>query len=171
MRKLIITILIILVALIIFLIIKSDKATDELAPQPVEDTGGTTGQFLKLSSDALVVMEQLPADSVIVSGASLSENGFIIVKKDEGGMPGGIIGISEFLPAGGYSQIDIGTTETLADGMKYYAEIFKDNGDGIFDPKGDSIVISKISGIKDPIRAEFMASRDAADPRGVQVNY
>lgn len=174
MKKLIITILVILVALVAFLIFKSSKVvvknTDNHEPIP-ETTTGASGQFAKLASNAVYVQDQLPGDTVIIAAASLEEGGFIVIKKDEGGNPGAIIGVSEFLVPQGYDKFDIGTTESLADGLRYYAVLYKDDGNGIFDPKNDTLVYSKISNGKEVVMSRFMVDKKAVDPRTTQINF
>lgn len=169
MKKFVIFLTIVLVAVVVFLIVKSGKVKNEVyVPQEVPDTGGVSGQFAKLAGDALVVLDQRPGDRVFVNAVNLSKNGFLIIKKDASGSPGAIVGVSEFLIAGDYSKIDVGTTESMADGLKYYASLYADNGDGIFDPKSDTEVRSAGG---DYVEMDFMVSRDAADPRTVEINF
>lgn len=161
MKKLGIILLIILVGLVVWMIVKTDRMTDEPIVNPNEVGTGASGQFQKLAADALVVSDQRPNDEVVVSITSIQKPGFIVVMKDASGKPGAIIGVSEFLVAGIHENIDIGTTEALMDGMRYYAATFADDGNGLFDPSSDRKVVT----------SEFMADADAADPRESQAVY
>lgn len=154
MKKIILFLIILAVGL--FLILKKDKKEET----PVLETGAS-GQFAKLSEDAIVVLEQLPGDVVYINAVNFSDNGFVIIKKDDGGASGKIIGVSEFLVKGSYSNIDVSTTESMSSGLSYYGYTYIDNGDGIFDPKTD----------KEKMFMSFMVNKDAQDPRTIQINY
>lgn len=167
MKKFITTLLVVVVIIAIIVIWKTDKMEVQDNENVVEETGGASGQFAKLANDAIVVMDQRPGDVVIASVVSLSKDGFVVIKKDEEGKAGGIIGVSEFLTVGAHSKIDIGTTESLMDGLTYYAELFEDNGDGVFDPKKDGHV--RWNG--DDIYTIFNIDKNAADPGSVEINY
>jgi hypothetical protein len=160
MKKFVITILIILVALVVYLIVKSDKMASDLEPQPVPNTGGTAGLGM-IIENGVVVETQFPGDTIYVAIVSLDEGGFVVIKKDESGNPGAIIGVSEFLTAEPHERFDIGTTEALLDGVKYYASTWHDDGNGVFDPKADSEIVT----------TEFMVDKNADNPRNSQVIY
>lgn len=157
MKKFISTILIILVALVVWMIVKTDKT----ANGPAVNDGGASGQFAKLAADALVVPDQRVGDEVIALIVSMQNPGFIVVMKDSSGKPGAVVGVSEFLVAGTHENIDVGTTESLMHGMRYYAATYADDGNGIFDPKDDREVVV----------VEFAADREASDPRDSQAVY
>ena len=160
MKKYIIILLIILVGLAIFLALKTDKLRYDSSVLP-EEAGGASGQFQKLAADALVVSDQRPGDEVVVSVVSMSEPGFVVVMNDESGKAGKVIGVSEFLVSGIHEKIDAGTTEDILDGVRYYAAVYKDDGNGIFDPKND----------KEITVVEFMGDKDASDPRKSEAVY
>ena len=157
MRKIFFTLLILSIAIILFVFFKKDNKENSYVP--VET--GASGQFAKLSEDALVVLDQLPGDVVVLNAVSFSENGFVVIKKDQEGEPGKIIGVSEFLVKGAYSNIDVSTTESMYDGLAYYAFTYLDNGDGIFDPSSD----------KEKAFMNFIINKDAQDPKSIQINY
>lgn len=157
MKKLGITILIILVALVVWMIVKTDKT----ANGPMVNGGGASGQFAKLAVDALIVPDQRVGDEVVAPIVSMQNPGFIVVMKDASGKPGAIVGVSEFLVSGTHENIDVGTTESLMHGMRYYASTYADDGNGVFDPKDDREIVV----------VEFAADKDASDPRNSQVVY
>lgn len=165
--KIIIAIIIVVLVIIFIGTNKSDNPTPNEVVEQAEEQGGASGQFAKLASDAIVVMDQRPGDIVIASAVNLSKGGFIVVKKDKEGKAGDIIGVSEFLTPGAHSNIDIGTTESLLDGLVYYAELFSDDGDGIFDPKNDKHVRWN----NEDMFAVFNIDKDAPDPQKVEINY
>lgn len=154
-----------MVLLAVFLIIKSEKLAKKTESIQAENTGGAQGQFAKLASDALVIHEQMAEDMIVVVDAvNLSDNGFVVIKSDEN-----IIGISKFLIAGNYSKLEINLTEKMKDGLMYVGQVYMDDGDKIFEPEKDNIFVSKIN--NENLSVEFKASRDAKDPREIQIYY
>lgn len=164
MKKIIIIGLLVVLALIL---IFSKKTVDNsnLEPEPSMVTpGGASGQFAAPSGDQVLILEQLPGSEVFVNGVSLDSSGFVIIKKDESGSAGKIVGVSEFLTKGDYSGIDVGLIESMSDGLKYYLSLYEDDGNGIFDPKEDKEVKSNSN-------IEFMVNNDAENPRLIEINY
>lgn len=166
MKKFIIILLVVLVGLAIYLALKTDKMGQDDIINP-EDSGGASGQFMKLGENAIVVMEQRLNDEVLVTAINLEKPGFVIVHRDVDGKPGAVIGVSKWFPAGQYANEDIGLTESLQAGMDYYAMLHNDDGNGIFDPNDDMPVES--SG--EPMYGIFQASKDAPDPKDSVINY
>ncbi|MCC7004442.1 hypothetical protein IT397_00780 [Candidatus Nomurabacteria bacterium] len=165
MKKITLALLILMVLLAIFLIIKSEKLAKNTKSIQAENTGGAQGQFAKLASDALVIHEQVAGDmTAVVDAVNVSNNGFVVIKSDEN-----IIGISKFLTAGNYSKLEISLTEKLKDSAMYIGEVYMDDGDKIFDPEKDNVFVSKIN--NENLRMEFKASRDAKNPREIQIYY
>ncbi len=167
MKKYVLILLIALVALSIFLALKTDKLRREPEPVPAEQTGGASGTFAKLSENAVVVLEQRLTDTVYVNAINMEKPGFVIVYRDSDGKPGGVIGVSKWFPAGQYANEDIGLTESMVSGVDYYAGLVADDGNGIFDPKKD-LPVENFAG---DIIAVFQASKNAPDPKGVQIYY
>ncbi len=168
MKKFIIILLVVLAALVIFAIVKTNKIKYDGADTPAaEETGGVSGQFMKLGENAIVVLEQRLTDSVSINAINMEKAGFVIIHRDEGGKPGPIIGVSKWFPAGQYADEDIGTTETLLEGVDYYAMLHVDDGNGVFDPKNDK----PATNFAGEIWGVFQASKDAPDPKGVEINY
>lgn len=167
MKKYIIILLIVVVALAIILVIKTDRVKYDGSDTPVTESGGASGQFMKLSENAIVVLEQRLTDSVAVNAINIEKPGFVVIHRDANGKPGTIIGVSKWFPAGQYADEEISLTETLIEGVDYYAALRVDNGDGIFDPKDDKSVESPAGDIV----GVFQANKNAQDPKGVEINY
>ncbi len=170
MKKLIIPIVIIVAIIFLFLHHEDKASFDRANPPkevPIEATGGASGQFARVSSNTIVVTDQLPGDKVFVNTVFNEKPGFVIIQKDSSGNPGGIVGVSKWLVVGDNSRLGILTSENLVDGLPYYATLYADDGNGFFDPKDDKPVMS--SNI--PITSKFMADKMAIDPQKVQVNF
>lgn len=167
MKKFIIILLVVIVGLAIFLALKTDKLKHDSDIVPAEETGGASGNFAKLSENAIVVLEQRLTDEVSVNAINMEKPGFVIIYRDADGKPGAIIGVSKWFPAGQYADESIGLTESMIDGVNYYAGLFADDGNGIFDPEEDR----PVENFAGEIMATFSASKDAPDPKGVQIYY
>lgn len=167
MKKLGIILLIILVALVIWMIVKTDKISDEPIVNPEEVGSGASGQFAKLASNAVVVLDQQLTDYVVVNAINMESSGFVIIYRDRSGAPGDIIGVSKWFAAGQYAKEKINLTEALDEGMTYYAGLYADDGNGIFDPKDDKAVKNSYG----PIMGTFMASAETPDPSQVEIYY
>ncbi len=167
MKKLGIILLIILVGLAVWMIVKTDRITDEPIVNPEEGSGGASGQFMKLGSNSIVVLEQRLTDYVVVNALNIEKSGFVVIYRDRDGAAGDIIGVSKWFAAGQYADERVSLTEALDEGMTYYAELRVDDGNGVFEPKKDGEVNSSYGAI----RGTFEASATAADPSSVQIYY
>ena len=84
----------------------------------------------------VVVTDQFPGNIVYLSSVQLANPGFVVIKKDNGGVPGDIMG-SQYFDKGinpGKVTLKVGTVE---DGV-YYAVIYSDtDSNKIFDAAKD----------------------------------
>lgn len=102
-------------------------------------------------ANGIVVVDQKPGWSVIVSSVIMEHNGWILIHKDVGGKPGPDIGML-YLPAGEHSQVTMNLIEKTVDGMTYYAKLYRDNDNRVFQISKDKPVLSTALG------GEIMAS-------------
>jgi hypothetical protein len=137
---------------------------------PDEMAGGASGQFARITSNAIYLVEQKPGEDIYINVLNMDNPGFVIITKAENTNAENIIGLSTWLVAGDSSGISISTTEDTTDGANYYAWLVKDDGDGIFEPKQDEIVMS-LNKPSTPVMTEFTVSKDAKDPKSVQINF
>ena len=126
----------------------------------VDDTRGTTfATMLDKGGNAIYVEDQLSeVTAVRVGFVVLAAPGFVVIFDDKDGVPGSIIGSSELLADGGEHLI-VELDEALKDGSVYYAMLYLDNGDGVFDPNTDTQATDSEDSV---VLMSFFASKDAA---------
>ena len=113
--------------------------------------------------NAIYVAEQLPGYSVSVSVVRLEKPGFVIIHEDAGDVPGKILGVSNFLPAGETKNLlPITLVRATRDGEIIYAMLHADNGDGTFDATNDKPVLDSVDGT--PMMMIVTVSKDATEP-------
>ena len=86
----------------------------------------------------IVVSDQFPGNIVYVSSVQLAKPGFVVIKKDNNGTAGAVIGYQYFDK--GINPGKITLTSPTVDGGIYYAQIFADDGDKKFDATKDTAV-------------------------------
>jgi hypothetical protein len=102
---------------------------------------GSTAPMAYSGREHIQVIDQnVTAGKVIILSAALKENGYVVIHKEEKGKPGPIIGVSNMIAPGLYSNRSVVLTEGVAQGDILYAMLHADNGDGIFTPKDDAPV-------------------------------
>ena len=91
----------------------------------------------KTSKDTnrVIVADQAPGNIVYISTVQLSKPGFVVIQKDNGGVPGDVIG-SQYFDKGIFPG-KITVTSPTIEGDMYYAVLYTDNGDKKFDIKKD----------------------------------
>lgn len=110
---------------------------------------------------ALTVEDQFPGTVVFVSNVTLPKGGWVVIHRESGGAPGEIVGA-------GYFGADVLTGEvnlskTSQEGEKYYAVLYRDNGDLNFDPKTDLLYRD---GNNQPVLASFTVTRTLLEHKG-----
>jgi hypothetical protein len=71
-------------------------------------------------------------DKVAILSASLGQNGYVVLHKEEEGKPGKIIGMISILGSELYSNSIISLAEDVMLGDVLYAILYSDNGDAVF---------------------------------------
>lgn len=170
MKKILIPIIIIL-AIVVIIFVAKDKPVDPLVPDPeTADVieAGASGQFAKIASNGIIVGNQQVNDEVILSMVAMEKGGFVSIHAYTNDDREKIIGISRYLTAGSYQNLEIGLTEKIINQHGYYAQLHQDDGNGIFDPMKDNQVIGFD---RKPVVSEFTGSIEAEDPRDTVIYY
>ncbi len=105
------------------------------APAPADGSDQTTNTAPTSGTNQIVVSDQYPGNVVYVSSVQLTAPGWVAIHKDNGGMPGTIIG--EVYVNAGVNPARITLSEPIVDGATYYAMLHSDNGDKKFDASSD----------------------------------
>ena len=95
----------------------------------------TSGEANRIS-----VTDQFPGNIVYVSSVQLAAPGYVVIKNDNKGTPGSIIGTKAF-PAG-INPGQVSLTTSMVDGGTYYAELYSDAAatKPILDSNGNAIL-------------------------------
>lgn len=123
-------------------------------PAPPTPLTPPTSLGMWAEANGIVVVDQKPGRSVIVSSIILENNSWIVIHKDAGGKPGPAIG-ETYLTAGEQSQVSVSLREATVDGATYYAMLHRDDGDRAFNISKDAAVKSSV--LDGTIMASFKA--------------
>jgi hypothetical protein len=110
----------------------------ELAYKPVE----VTGSSLTVAEPDLEHLGEIHVDAVIKTP------GFITFHEAIGQAPGGVVGSSTYLLPGEYKDLVIPLARPLESDNQYFALLFKDNGNKVYDAGVDLPIMSDGAVIK-----------------------
>ncbi|MCK5027501.1 MAG: hypothetical protein KAS07_03720 [Candidatus Pacebacteria bacterium] len=97
--------------------------------------------------NSIEISDQKAGNKVIVSGVSLTEGGFIIIHEDVLDFPMDILGISDHIQPGKYSDITVFLGEKSVSGESMFAVLHEDDEDGVFNPEYDYSILDADSKI------------------------
>ncbi len=124
----------------------------------------TKSPTASISTDAnrVVISDQFPGNIVYVSSVQLENPGFVVIKKDNAGVPGEVIGSQYFDK--GINPGKVTLKSSTVEGGTYYAIIYSDtDGDKIFNEAKDMPVKDKTGNI---IMKLFRATSVATEIKG-----
>jgi hypothetical protein len=90
-----------------------------------------------IPSKSLLVSTQEPGNVIVVDFVSLLVPGYVVIHTEDSGEMGEIIGASAVLPDGLSEMITIQLPATTMPDQTFFAVLYFDNGDGVFDPEVD----------------------------------
>lgn len=126
----VVTVIVIIVLILLgyYMFTNKDVVPGEDDSVNTDDSGLVTGQ----DTNRVVVTDQFPGNIVYISSVQLTNPGFVVVKKDNAGVPGDIIGSQYFEK--GINPGKITLTSSTVEGGTYYATLYADtDGNKIFD--------------------------------------
>jgi len=125
---------------------------------------GPTGAMI--ARNALIVRDQLAGINVKISQMSLEQVSWVVVREDDGtGAPGRILGAQLFDTSATNGVVKLLRGTTI--GKTYYAMIYNDNGDHVFDSKLDSPLLGDNG---KPRMAIFKATDASGDQTSTPTN-
>lgn len=160
-KSLIITIgiLVVLVAAAVALYMTRTAAEEIPNDNNTDVVGNASGDDL----NSVVVNDQVPGDVVFYNNLILSEDGFVVVRKDELGVPGEIIGVKT-VEAGDNAPGNIDLIEPTVEGGKYFIELYKDvDENGVFNEEVDTLIRTSTNRA---IRVEITTTEDLPEMKG-----
>ncbi|OHA16882.1 MAG: hypothetical protein A3C79_00955 [Candidatus Taylorbacteria bacterium RIFCSPHIGHO2_02_FULL_45_28] len=129
----VVTVIVIIVLIIIgIMVFGNDKASDQ------DDLGtdiDTTDTTASIEANRVVLGDQFPGNVVFLSSVQLANGGWVVIHKDNAGIPGEIIGSMYFNK--GINTGKITLTKPTTEGGIYYAMLHSDDGDKVFDDTKD----------------------------------
>jgi len=138
-----------------FLIFRGDNdgMTDE------EHANQINNNIVEVNRISLV--NQFPGNIVHVAVIQLAKGGFVVIRKDNNGVAGDIIGTQYF--DAGTRPGSVKLTENTVDGKTYYAYLYSDNGNKIFNPGVDAPILNASN---NPIFQMFKATTNLTEDKG-----
>jgi len=100
----------------------------------------TFASMLLVGDSGIYVEDQTAGnDEVLVAVAILENPGFVVVFDDRDGVPDDVIGVSELIVDNGENFV-VEVEDLLEDSEVYYAVLYEDDGDGIWNVRKDRAV-------------------------------
>lgn len=87
--------------------------------------------------NAVYAASQPPADSVVISQVVLERTGFVVIREEANGGPSQIVGASDLVHEGETTNVQVALPRETQEGEIFYAMLYEDNGNGIFDSTED----------------------------------
>lgn len=128
----IVTILVIIALIIIGVMVSKNNSGDSMIDDTVmtDTSGGSINDV-----NRIVMSDQYPGNVVYISSVQFAKDGWVVIHKDESGKPGAVIGSMYF--AKGINPGKITLTSSTVEGGIYYAMLYSDDGDKVFDVTKD----------------------------------
>jgi len=101
----------------------------------------TTKEHFVDGTGSVAVASQPAGNTVAVSHVSFANEGWVAIREDRDGVFGNILGARRF-PVGEYDDQTVDLLRATMPGQTYYAVLYKDDGDGVFDYQKDPIIQS-----------------------------
>jgi hypothetical protein len=130
----VVTVVVIIVLIIIGIWVFGRKGTPATTEAPVStntETPSTVGATNRIVMPDMVY----PGNVVYLNSAQFENPGWVVVKADNSGVPGKVLGETYF--TSGINPGKITLSSPMIDGGTYYAVMYSDNGDQKFDPATD----------------------------------
>ncbi len=153
-----IIIVIIIIILGVYLYNGSGSST-QVTPVKTTTTVPTTTVS---TNNGIVIADQFPGNIVYVSSVQLAAPGFVVIKADNKGTPGAVIGSKAFPVGINPGQINL--TKSMVDGGVYYAALYTDTaGTGVYSATADQPVLDANGS---PIMKIFHSSANIPETKG-----
>lgn len=150
---------IVVLVLIVLGIIMLGSGKDDAKKQALPETK----EVATTEINNLVIADQFPGNIVYVNTVQLSNPGFVVIQKENGGQPGNVIGSQYFDKTTGVPG-KISLTESTINGKTYYATLVNDtNASKKFELNSDITVKDSKGSV---IMKTFRARADLPEDKG-----
>ena len=118
----VVTVIVIIVLIVIGVMVFGNKgsqapaSTETATTVPTDQTGAV---------NRIVMADQYPGNVAYLSSVQLQNGGWVVIKSDNSGQPGDIIG--ETYSAAGINPVKVTLTSPMVDGGTYYAVLYTGN--------------------------------------------
>ena len=120
---------------------------------------------LVVGKNAIYVAEQKPGRNVIVEFALLDTPGFVVIRENQNSHPGPVLGVSPRLAAGENQAVVIPLSRAVKNQEELTAQLYRDNGNGIFYPATDLPVLEN----GEPMMMGFVIDEGAAEAGEIKL--
>ncbi len=107
--------------------------------ETISNTDGKVTLSAVDESAMIAISDQQAGDVVLVNAVALGSQGWVAIREGNAGQLGNILGARR-IDAGAWSTIAVELLRGTEVGKAYFAVLYKDNGDGEFDHKTDSLI-------------------------------
>lgn len=128
----VVTVIVIIILILLGYYVYTGKSTNPADDATMDDSSMTVNKDV----NRVVVTDQFPGNIVYLSSVQLTNPGFVVIRKDNAGTPGDIIGSQYFDKGTNPGKITL--KSSTVEGGIYYAVIYSDNDNNkIFDAAKD----------------------------------
>ena len=106
------------------------------------------------SENSIGISTQKPGWIAELDYISASEAGYVVISSSDNPTPGNIMGASGIITSGTTGRTEIKLYRAMKNGGEYFATLFKDDGDGVFNFSKDLPVTDEITGRAVSVRFE-----------------
>ncbi|MDE2038075.1 MAG: hypothetical protein KGI69_02520 [Patescibacteria group bacterium] len=129
----VVTAIVVIVLIVIGIMVFGNKGAQ--APAPGSSSTASTASTNAPGVNNIVMADQYPGNVAYLSSVQLASPGWVVVQKDNGGVPGAIIG--QAYATAGISPVKVSLSEAMVDGGTYYATLYSASSATKFDPAVD----------------------------------
>ncbi len=160
----------VLLAALAFLVYKTvaQRAPSDGLMLPEEDVSADVpggASTLLVGNNAIAVFSQPAGESVATTLVILEDGGYVVLHESTNGVPGAIIGSSEYLSAGAYDKLEVSFDTPQENGQEVIAMLHRDNGDQVFNAGDDAAVVENGG----PIFTVFQLNSEAEIPSEIAL--
>ena len=109
----------------------------------------------------ITVNDQFPGSIIFINSVTLPHSGWVVIRKNEKGNPGTIVGAGYFDAITHIGEVDL--AQATVDGDQYFAILYRDNGDKHFSLGGDQPLLTSTG---QSIQTTFSVTRNLPERKG-----